>query len=151
MNQTNYALAMELRERFGLYTHFETDEHMTLPLFRDEKGGFVLGGDSLCSGASVIEVPEDVLSRLGRKPKVGELIDMIREKVVDMYGRVFAVKRKNAMTVHAERCKVPEELREIEKHYEHGFIRRYAGMLVRDFFNLLSRLKIRKIKHMPGK
>jgi hypothetical protein len=152
VNQTNYALAMELREKFGLYTHFETDEHMTLPLYRaDENGGFILGGDSMCSGTTVIEVPEDELDKKGRKPNVKELIEMIREKTVDMHGHVFAVKRKEAMTVHAERCKVPEELREIKRHYEHGFMRRYTGMLVRDFFDLLSRLKLRKIKHMPGR
>jgi len=152
VNQTNYALAQELMVMFGLYTHFETDEHMTLPLERaGANGGFVLGGDSLCSGTSVIEVPEDVLEKKGRKPNVKELIEMIREKMVDMHGRVFAVKRKEAMTVHAERCKVPDELREIKRHYEHAFLRRYTGMLVRDFFDLLSRLKLRKIKHMPGK
>jgi hypothetical protein len=139
-------------ERFGLYSHFETDEHKTLPFIPDKKrGGYLLGGESLAMGASVIEVPAQEMERLGRKPKVDELIDMIRNKVVNMYGRVFAMKRKDAMTLFSERARIPDDLKRIWKKYDHALKRRYLGMLVNDFFDSVFEGQFGIIKGMPGK
>ncbi len=148
VNQTNYALAQELHDSFGICTHFETDEHKTLPFIRDASGkGYVLGGDSLAMGMTVIEAPADTFK--GRM-SVPELIDMIRARAVEMHGRVFAVARPEAITVHAERASVPEQLRRVARRATHALTRRYAGMLVRDFFDLLFSGDIDDIGHMSG-
>lgn len=151
VNQTNYALAMELRERYGIHSHFETDEHKTLPLLPDGKGGYILGGDTLGMGTTVIEVPDEVMETLGRKPKVGELIDMIRSKTVNMFGKVFAVKREDGMTIHSERAKMPKELKARWRKYRNAVDRRYFGMIVRDLFERMSKGQFKQIRGMPGK
>jgi hypothetical protein len=149
VNQTNYALAQELRESFGLYTHFETDEHKTLPFIRSKGGkGYVLGGDSLAMGMTVIEVEKAAFK--GR-PGIPELIDLIRTRAVDMAGRVFAVARPEAITVHAQRAAMPDELRHIARRAEHALARRYAGMIVHDFFDLLFSGDLDDIGNMSGK
>lgn len=148
VNQTNFALAQELHESFGTYTHFETDEHKTLPFIRDESGkGYVLGGDSLAMGMTVIEVPQD--SFKGRM-SVPELIDMIRTRALEMHGKVFAVARPEAITVHAERAAIPDQLRSLYRRASHALTRRYAGMLVRDFFDFLFSGELDDIGNMPG-
>ncbi|MBD3210902.1 hypothetical protein GF318_05985 [Candidatus Micrarchaeota archaeon] len=151
VNQSNYSLSRELHDRYNLFTHFETDEHKTLPFLRDfRNGGYVLGGDSLCSGATVIEVPEELISRYGRRPTSSDLVYMLRKKAVKMYGRVFAVKRKEAMTVYSERCEIPDELRGIARHYSNTVNLRYFGMVARDFFDFLGEGKTYQIRNMPG-
>jgi hypothetical protein len=148
VNQTNYALAQELHECFGIYTHFETDEHKTLPFIRAPGGrGYVLGGDSLAMGMTVIEVPE---AGFAGRPSVPELIELIRTRAVSMAGKVFAVARPEAITVHAERASIPEELRKIARTAEHALTRRYAGMLVRDFFGMLFSGDVGEIGNMDG-
>ncbi|MFH0885120.1 MAG: hypothetical protein V1861_05415 [Candidatus Micrarchaeota archaeon] len=147
-NQTNYALAQELHECFGIYTHFETDEHKTLPFIRDAGGkGYVLGGDSLAMGMTVIEAPAETFK--GRM-SVPELIDMIRTRAVEMHGKVFAVTRPEAITVHAERAAIPDQLRRVARRAGHALTRRYAGMLVRDFFDLLFSGELDDIGNMSG-
>ncbi len=148
VNQTNYALAQHLRESFGLHTHFETDEHKTLPFVRPPGGkGYILGGDSLAMGSTSIVVPKG--SFRGR-PGVPELIDMLRSRAVEMAGSVFAVARKEAITVHSERAAIPDGLRRIARRAEHALTRRYAGMLVRDFFDLLFSGEFDDIGNMSG-
>jgi len=148
VNQTNYALAQELRESFGLHTHFETDEHKTLPFVRTASGkGYALGGDSLAMGSTSVVIPQD--SFRGR-PGVPELIDLLRSHAVEMAGSVFAVARPEAITVHSERAEMPGELRRIARRAEHALARRYAGMVVRDFFDLLFSGEFDDIGHMSG-
>lgn len=147
VNQTNYALAQELHQSFGLYTHFETDEHKTLPFIRAPGGyGYVLGGDSLAMGTTVITLPPD----MAKRPSVPELIELIRTRAISMAGKVFAVARPEAITVHAERASIPEELRRIARKAEHALTRRYAGMLVRDFFGMLFSGDVGEIGNMDG-
>lgn len=145
VNQANFALAQELHECFGLYTHFEIDEHATLPFVRDGLG-YAIGGDSLGMGTTVITVPEEY----GRKPSVPELINLIRSKAVEMTGRVFAVARPEAITVHAERAAIPERLRRIAGRAERALTMRYAGMLIRDFFDMLFSGEVDNIGNMAG-
>jgi hypothetical protein len=148
VNQTNYAVAEEIHERFGLYTHFETDEHKTLPFVRrDGRPGYVLGGDSCAAGATVIKIPEH---KFTGRPSVPELIDMIRSRTVKMYGRVFAVKRKEAITTYKERSAIPDGLRRIVRRAEHALTRRYGGMLARDFFDLLFSGDFKDLGNMRG-
>jgi len=148
VNQTNYALAQELHDCFGIYTHFETDEHKTLPFIKDAGGrGYVLGGDSLAMGVTVITVPQ---AGFRGRPSVPELIELIRTRAVEMTGKVFAVARPEAITVHAERAAIPDGLRKIARKAEHALTRRYAGMLVRDFFDLLFSGEIGGIGNMDG-
>lgn len=147
VNQTNYALAQELSQSFGLYTHFETDEHKTLPFVRSACGrGYALGGDSLAMGMTVITLPPDSAKR----PGVPQLIELIRMRAIGMAGRVFAVARPEAITVHAERAAIPDELRRIARKAEHALARRYAGMLVHDFFDMLFSRDIGNIGNMDG-
>jgi hypothetical protein len=147
VNQTNFALAKELHEMFGLHTHFETDEHRTLPFVRDRDGsGYVLGGDSLAIGTTVITAP----AGMPKRPTVPELIGHLRARTMGMAGRVFAVARREAITVHADRAAIPDGLRRMAHAAEHAVTRRYAGMLVRDFFDLLFNGGIEDIGNMAG-
>ena len=151
VNQANFALAQELHHHFGLHTHFETDEHKTLPLIESAHGGYAIGGDSLGMGATVLEMPEDAFSKMEKQPDIGDVIDAIRSRAVDMAGRVFAGKKRDGMAVRAERTRIPEELRRMAKRYDHALSRRYAGMLVKDFFDFLLEADMDKIKDMAGK
>jgi hypothetical protein len=147
VNQTNFALAKELHERFGLNTHFETDEHRTLPFVREHDGpGYILGGDSLAMGTTVITAPEG----MAKRPTVPELIEQLRTRALSMAGRVFAVARPEAITVHADRAAIPEGLRRMAHAAENAVTRRYAGMLVRDFFDLLFSGDVEDIGNMTG-
>jgi len=149
VNQVNFALAQELHERFGLHTHFETDEHKTLPLIESEHGGYAVGGDSLGMGATVVEVPAETFAKMEKNPSVGELIDALRSKALQMTGRVFATK-KHGMAVKAERTRIPDELKHMARKYQHALSRRYAGMLVKDFFEFLIEGDVKKIIDMTG-
>jgi len=147
VNQTNFALAQELHDCFGIYTHFETDEHATLPFIR-EGTGYGIAGDSLGMGTTVIELPENFKGR----PSASDLIALIRSRAVEkMYGRVFAVMRPEAITVHGERAALTDRLRRIAARADHALTMRYAGMLVRDFFDLLFSGEFDDIGNMPGK
>jgi|GEM_PF-3308131 len=151
VNQTNYALAKELQEKFGLYTHFETDEHKTLPFRKHRRdGGYVLGGDSLAMGATVIKVPAKFIKENNRKPRVGELIEMIRRRAVQMEGRVFAELRKNGLMMSRERARIPRRLVRLSKRYDLAVATRYVGMLVKNFFNFISGGEFEKVIGMPG-
>jgi hypothetical protein len=151
VNQSNFSLASELAGSYGLNTHFETDEHMTLPFIQDERGGYVLGGDSLSAGATVIEIKgRDGRAAAGR-PSVRELIPLIRNGTARMHGRVFAVKRSDAITVHSERSAIPDELRHMARKASHALMRRYAGFAVKDFFEMLIEGEMGRIGHMTGR
>lgn len=144
-NQTNLALAMELSRANGINTHFETDEHKTLPFVLDRSSGlYVIGADSLGMGMTVIEAPG--LGRLG----VAELIGMLRDRTLAMFGKVFAVIRKEAATVYSERAAVPEGLKGMHRKYGNAGSLRYVGMLAHDFFNFLFDGDFDSIGEMPG-
>ncbi|MFH1521001.1 MAG: hypothetical protein ABID61_05120 [Candidatus Micrarchaeota archaeon] len=147
-NQTNFALAQDLSKKYGLHTHFETDEHATLPFLDSRIGGYVIGGDSLGMGMTVIELPETRTN--WKKPTPSELIDLIRSKAVEMYGYVFAVKRAEAMTIHAERGTIPEELKPVKRRYNIMKTLRYAGMLIKDLMVFAFEGHEERIENMPG-
>ncbi|MFH1393838.1 MAG: hypothetical protein ABII71_03975 [Candidatus Micrarchaeota archaeon] len=145
VNQTNLALATELNRANGINTHFETDEHKTLPFVLERRSGlYVIGADSLGMGMTVIEAPGQ-----GR-PGVEELIGMIRARILTMHGRVFAVMRKEAATVYAERAAIPPELKSMHRKYQNAGALRYVGMLAHDFFDFLFDGDFGKIDSMPG-
>lgn len=147
-NQTNFALAQDLSQKYGLYTHFETDEHATLPFMNSRELGYVIGGDTLGMGMTVIEMPD---SRTNwKKPTASELIDLIRNKAVEMYGHVFAVKRPEAITVYAERTMIPDELRDVKRRYDLMKTLRYAGMLIKDLVGFVFEGHEEMIGNMPG-
>jgi hypothetical protein len=148
VNQTNYALAQELSGSFGINTHFETDEHKTLPFMRHPgAGGYVLGGDSLAIGMTVVEAPGGFI---GGRPGVPQFIEMIRKREAIMSGRVFAVARPEAMTVYSERGMIPDELRDVAKRAENALTRRYAGMVIHDFIGMLFSGGFGGIGNMAG-
>lgn len=147
-NQTNFALAQDLHQKYGLNTHFETDEHATLPFVDSRDGGYAIGGDTLGMGMTVIEMPEARIN--WKKPTPSELIDLIRTKAVEMYGHVFAVKRPEAMTIYAERAIVPDELKDVKRKYSAMKTIRYAGMLIKDLVGFVFNGYEERIENMPG-
>lgn len=142
-NQSNYSLAAELHESCGIHTHFETDEHMTMPFIRDEQG-YVAGGDSFAHGMTVIT------GAPSKRPSLSEFIEGIRDHTLSMQGHVFAVLRKDAITVHRERAYIPDKLRQISKRAEYSLAMRYAGMLVRDAFGFLLGGDFEELGNMKG-
>ncbi len=143
-NPVNYAFAREMVEKYNVYSHFDPDDHRTMPMNYD------CGGDKFAQGFTRIMVPEKIYNSLKDKPSPKELIRLIHDRRIVMNSVQFTVKMGNNMVIAPERAKIPEKKKGLAKELKNAAMRRYVGALAKDFFSMLVRGKFSEIYHMRG-
>ncbi len=143
-NPINYSFAEEMVERHNVYTHFDPDDHKTLPM------NYECGGDKMGMGFTKIMVPSDIYNSLESRPSSKELIKLIHQRRVVMQSVQFTVKVDNNMIISPERAKIPPGKKELVKELDSAAMKRYVGALANDFWIKLVHGKFKWIANMRG-
>ncbi|MEM2909399.1 MAG: hypothetical protein QXT05_00560 [Candidatus Bilamarchaeaceae archaeon] len=143
-NNINFAFANEMVERYSTYTHFDPDDHTTLPMNYD------CGGEKAAQGFTKIVVPQVIYDSLSEKPSPEQLIKLIRERRIVMKSVQFLVNNDNSYVIAPARKDVSWKKVKLAEELSKAARRRYIGALSRDFWHMLLRGEFNEILNMRG-
>ncbi len=143
-NAINLAFSFEMRNKYNVYTHFDPDDHTTMPMNYD------CGGDKYGMGFTQIIVPPRIYEGLKAKPNSRELIEMIRKREIVMKSVQYITKTNDEVRIANSRKDIPIGKVELFERLKKASMRRYINALTNDFWNMLWHGEFHEIGDMKG-
>lgn len=142
-NAVNLAFALEMRKKYNVYTHYDPDDHETLPM------NYSCGGDKYGGmGFTQIILPVDVYSSLDRKPSSAQLVRMIHERKLAMNSVQFTVRENGTIKIARSRATIPYKRQMIAEKLAEEARKRYINALANDFGDIAKQGRLDILKEM---
>ena len=130
-NAVNLAFALRMQEKYGVYTHYDPDDHKTLPM------DYNCGGDKYGGmGFTELSIPAETYKLLGAKPSSEQLIKMIHDRSLSMSSVQFTVRENDSIKIAPSRSYIPYRRQLIEEKLSKTERDRYISALANDFQTL---------------
>lgn len=141
-NAVNLAFALSMKEKYNVYTHYDPDDHETLPM------NYSCGGDKYGMGFTQIILPFEKYQSLDAKPSSAQLIRMIHHRELGMNSVQFTVRENGAIKIARSREALPYKKQKFAEILAKEARNRYIEALANDFSNLLGQGKLDKLGEM---
>ena len=142
-NAVNLAFALSMQKKYGVYTHYDPDDHKTLPM------NYNCGGDKYGGmGFTQVILPDEIYKSLGGKPSSRQLIKMIHDRSISMNSVQFTIVKNGTLQIAASRETLPHSRHIIAENLAKAEWDRYVSALGKDFSKVLEKGNFNKVGDM---
>jgi len=142
-NAVNLAFALRMQEKYGVYTHYDPDDHKTLPM------DYNCGGDKYGGmGFTQVTIPEETYKLLGAKPSSEQLVKMIHDRSLSMNSIQFTVRENGGIKIASSRAALSYKRRMIHEELSKTERDRYINALANDFSKMLASGRLDRLEDM---